>query len=287
MEREGKAPEDFGLKVRTHPATLEITARNKLGSSSPVIVSVDLVGVVLETSVVHVDPAAEAGENRSAAASLVQTMRSRGIRWEPIGRTTGRFHTGVALDIVRRFLERWQNHTASGLTQIGPVLDHIDTRPVELENWDVAIVGTMRATDSFVWNGFGFELSCQERNAKGLTAGEWAAQSRRFSSRGITRLGMHRDHVRIAEEAFRLNNPGITNVPDKAYCLHRERPLLAVHALVPRGCDPDSGFPPISAWTIAFPSSSVKGATVAYRANTIWRDEYDGIDEDERDYEAA
>src|SRR4029078_12197966 len=31
MERAGRTPKDFGLKVRSHPDTLSVTARNKLG----------------------------------------------------------------------------------------------------------------------------------------------------------------------------------------------------------------------------------------------------------------
>src|SRR3954467_15565737 len=50
MEAAGAAPKDFGLKVRSHPAALLITARNKLGTGTTVKYSVGLGNSTVETT---------------------------------------------------------------------------------------------------------------------------------------------------------------------------------------------------------------------------------------------
>ena len=40
MEASNATPEEFGLKVRSHPDTLIVTARNKMGTGASVVVSI-------------------------------------------------------------------------------------------------------------------------------------------------------------------------------------------------------------------------------------------------------
>ena len=50
LEKSGKAPKDFGLKVRSHPDSLLITARNKVGKSEIIRAKIDLGGKLTETA---------------------------------------------------------------------------------------------------------------------------------------------------------------------------------------------------------------------------------------------
>ena len=50
MEAAGAAPKDFGLKVRSHPAALLITARNKIGTGTTVTHAVGLGNSMVETT---------------------------------------------------------------------------------------------------------------------------------------------------------------------------------------------------------------------------------------------
>jgi hypothetical protein len=50
MARAGATPEEFGLKVRAHPDTLLVTARNKMGSGEEVVVNVGLGKSFVETA---------------------------------------------------------------------------------------------------------------------------------------------------------------------------------------------------------------------------------------------
>ena len=295
MERARMSPEKFGLRVRSHPASLEVTARSKLGTSEAVTVDVDLVSRMLETSVVHADPSTEGEANRAAIVGLSHELAALPVAPEPIGTTTGRLHAGAPLSAVRRFLESWRNHPASPLTQTEPILRHIDARPGEMDEWDVAFIGTRK--DAVVresptgrappWSGLGFDLSCQVREPAATAHPDAVeAQRRRFSSRGITRIGMSGPEIARAEAEFLAENADRRNVPDRAYCAHRTRPLLAIHLIVPRAEAGDPAPVPISAWTVAFPSSTKEGETVSYLANTTWIGEYDdAVDEDEVGYD--
>ena len=291
MERAKMSPEEFGLKVRSHPASLEVTARNKRGTSEHVVVNIDLVGKMLETAVVYRNPEPEAAENRDSLVKLVDSLEAEGAAWSPIGATTGRLYAGAPLACVRMFLEEWRNHKASGLTQNKPVLDHIDDRPVEFDEWDVAFIGTQAKANANghapVWSGLGFDLVCQVREpAETQHPDAIEAQRRRFSSRGITKIGMEPAEIEKGEIEFRRDNPDKKNIPDRAYCEHRTRPLLALHLIVTRSELDEPSPLPISAWTVAFPSSAKAGETVEYLANTTWLSEFDdAVDEDEVEYD--
>ena len=49
MERANLTPADFGLRVRTHPDTLIVTARNKMRTAQAVPVSIGLSGKFIRT----------------------------------------------------------------------------------------------------------------------------------------------------------------------------------------------------------------------------------------------
>ena len=55
MEASNATPEEFGLKVRSHPDSLIVTARNKMGSGSPIVVSIGLAFSLIETHTLYRD----------------------------------------------------------------------------------------------------------------------------------------------------------------------------------------------------------------------------------------
>jgi hypothetical protein len=56
MEVAGATPEQFGLKVRSHPDTLFVTARNKMGSGEELRMSIGLSKRFIETTTIPVNP---------------------------------------------------------------------------------------------------------------------------------------------------------------------------------------------------------------------------------------
>ena len=78
MEASNATPEDFGLKVRSHPDTLIVTARNKMGTGAQVVVSIGLASRLIETHALRRDE--ESLEtNRNAARRLTQRLDQSGF----------------------------------------------------------------------------------------------------------------------------------------------------------------------------------------------------------------
>ena len=77
MESVKAIPREFGLKVRSHPDTLVVTARNKMGSGQHHVVSVGLANRFIETAVLRRDTES-LERNRRAAISLAESLRKIG-----------------------------------------------------------------------------------------------------------------------------------------------------------------------------------------------------------------
>ena len=77
MEAAGAAPKDFGLKVRSHPAALLITARNKTRHRAPTVTyAVGLGNSMVETTALSRAPSA-IDANMAAATRLVEETAYR------------------------------------------------------------------------------------------------------------------------------------------------------------------------------------------------------------------
>lgn len=272
------SPRDFGLRVQCHPSALEVTARNKAGSGHEVVVDVSLSRSRIETTVIHDNCHGDAAEhNRRAARNLHDALAGHQRRTD--GASV--LFPSVSSELVKEFIEGFRNHPDATRTQNGPVLRYIEEREDEnLKEWDVVFVGSDRQ-DAIAWDGLGFPLRLQSRTPAERDDGRVVATSRRFSSRGVVRFGMDATSIkRVKNEA---DAEGTKNIADSAYLGARTRPLLAVHmiALMDRETGELDEGPPVTAWTIGFPTSRKAERTVSYRVNTIWwQQNMDEIDEE-------
>ena len=89
MQAVGATPEEFGLKVRSHPDTLIVTARNKMGSGAQVVVNIGLAKKFVETHTLRRDMESVVA-NRAASVRLATSIATRRI--QPSGR-----HLGLAV----------------------------------------------------------------------------------------------------------------------------------------------------------------------------------------------
>ena len=266
MAASGASPRDFGLRVQRHPNALEVTARNKAGSGQEVVVQVSLALSQIETTVIHDNGSGgEAEANRRAAIELHDAMS--GCRFETV--KSSRLFRGVPASVVKDYLGAFRNHPDAVATQTEPVIRYNEEREDErLGEWDVAFVGSdLREAQADPWMDLGFPLPLQRRTPGKRKDGMVVATKRRFSSRGVARIGMSDEAIARARE-----KADKANVPDSAYLAERERPILAVHVLrlLDRKTKKIIKEPPVTAWTIGFPVTSKKGRTVSYQVNTIW-----------------
>ena len=292
MEAANATPREFGLKVRSHPDNLIVTARNKMGSGQRHTVSIGLANQFVETAVLRRDEESRAG-NYMAAIAFAERLRGQALapeKGEVVG--GGRLVRNVPANAVLEFIGSFRNHEGSQLTDPGPVRMYIERRAAtELSMWDVYFAGVQSASaSSLLDRGLGFDLVCQRRAPGNRSDGQTllVTNKQRVSSRGIERVGLSPAEVGRAEGTYRrepgrVGQTGPPNYPDRIYRAVRVRPLLVVHLLAIGKRDDDlSDTRPFVAWSISFPATQLEEVKVEYVVNQTWFSERypDDLDED-------
>ena len=296
MELARMTPEDFGLKVRSHPANLIVTARNKMGSAEKVPVKVGLSNAFIETYAL-VGDRAKRRDNLDAARALIDSIaRYTKVTKEKNGGSI--IWSNVPTDHIKQFLSSWENHEKSPATDPGPVIEYINRRnPEELMVWDVVLVGVERK-DARESDTLGQKILCQGRSV-GIETNQdciWITNNYRVASRGAEKIGLTDKEIVSAEKWWQSEvdanrRKKTKNVPDLAYRRHRSRPLLLLHLLdlSQPDTEPKLDLPvpkeEVIAWGISFPVSDADDPTVEYVVTTTWMREAYANDIDEDDME--
>jgi len=292
MQSANATPREFGLKVRSHPDTLVVTARNKMGSGQHHTVLIGLANQFVETAIIHPDERT-LHANLGAAVRLADAMRAESHAPEN-GEVVngGRLVRDVPVNFVDAFLGTFRNHPGSPATESDPVRRYIGHRAKdELSRWDVLFAGIQRSNDrSLVDHRLGFPLTCQRR-APGKRSDKamlMVTNKQRVSSRGITKVGLTESQILAAESEYDANGSpspgGRRNYPDWIYTKVRTKPLLVIHLLaIGEENDDLSNGSPVTAWSISFPGTRLAETTVEYVVNTTWFQEHFGEDDSDDD----
>ena len=293
MQSVNATPKDFGLRVRSHPDTLVVTGRNKMGTGTSLRVLIGLANHFVETAILRRDRSSLEA-NRQAAITLAGQLRRSGFppeQGDEVG--GGRLVRRVPVQFVDAFLLAFRNHEGSPITETGPVREYIRQRQTdELREWDVLFAGVTPKQASarpLEDSSLGFPLICQRRAAgdRSDAATLMITNKQRVSSRGIARVGLDDETARKAEDDYDANNATETrraNYPDRIYGPVRKRALLVVHLLAIGAADDDlRGHEPVVAWSISFPATRREEERVEYVVNTTWEREHYPEDEDEED----
>lgn len=294
MEALGATPEQFGLKVRSHPDTLIVTARNKMGSGAPVVVNIGLANMFVETHMLRRDR--ESFEaNRAASVRLAASITGLGKQPANEKRGFGWLSREVPAEPILEFLTSFRNHPGSLLTDGEPIRRYIEERrDDELARWDVLFSSLGDREGVLTDESLGIRIRCQRRTAGTRSdAGTLLVGNRqRISTRGIERTGLSEVQRMAAEKEFRaslardgrLIEGRPVNFPDWAYRAQRTRPLLVVHLLdIKMNNNETVASEPVVAWSISFPKTSREEKRVEYVVNTTWlRERYgDDLEEEE------
>ena len=295
MEAANATPEEFGLKVRSHPDTLFVTARNKMGTGAPIVVNIGLAFRLIEThALLRDDESLET--NRSAARRLVQRLEESGYPMGNAGRDDyGYLLKGVPVAPILNFLMEFRNHEGSPLTDGETVKRYIEERADdELSEWDVLFTSLGDRSGKKTDETLGTPIRCQQRTlGKKSDAKTLLVSNRhRVSSRGIEKTGLSPKQRCLAERNYReeLERNGKStegspiHYPDRIYRQLRKRPLLMIHLI-----DIKTGAPsafldhPVLAWGISFPGTQKEERRVEYVVNTTWfRENFrEDVEEDE------
>ena len=295
MEAVGATPEEFGLKIRSHPDALIVTARNKMGTSSRVKMAVGLADKLIETHILRRDEDTLTS-NRAAAAKFARSIMAQGHRPSlPDGDGFGWLTRSVPAVAIVEFLTEFRNHPGALLTENAPVKRYIvERQDDELASWDVLFPSVRSRSHVVSDNSLGFLIQCQRRTEgqRSDSRAIWVGNRQRVSTRGIEKTGLSLAQRDAAEREYRghlrkegrLVNGTTPNYPDWAYRAKRTRPLFVIHLIEIQN---SQGYPitsdPVVAWSISFPPTRREEKHVEFVVNTTWlREHYaDDLEEEE------
>jgi len=287
MELANLTPKDFGLKIRSHPDSLIVTARNKMRTSETVHRLIDLSERLIETDKLFKEKE-KREQNRKIFKILLEELIV--LQKPKITDSSNYLWKKVPVEIILEFIKSFNNHPASIRTQTTPVTEYISMRRNdELKLWDVVIV-----------NKTGAPEEDRETPAEGIRIG-WQKRSAGIKSDvpanciiigEKARVGSTRDEIEgLSDEQIRIAIDNWNNTRDKPkeitgryYRQIRSRPLLMIHLLrITTESTQSEDYKGVVAYGISFPRSNYKTSPVRYIVNTTWwKNEYgEELDEDE------
>lgn len=298
MEKAKATPKMFGLAVRSHPASLLVTARNKMGASSKVVAKVGLSNKFIETTKVGILPK-DISENKRNAKLFVERVLSVCVDFER--NKWGYLAKDVPIREIDQFLVEWRNAEQSVTTETDPVRAYIKARAQdELAYWDVLITSKQKGEDD---NTLGLSIVPAERS---VTLGEprlnymaFSGKGMRLASRGIEKAGLSDTDVIKAESNYleakgEKVDKGKINFPDKIYREVRKKGLFILHLVTPKISDDEkelreqSRVPSgtVIGWGMSLPRSRHAEETVEYVVNAVRFKELFGDEDDDEDQES-
>lgn len=275
MEKAKMTPGDFGLCVRSHPESLIVTARNKMRTGRRVPMQVSLEGRLVETSVLFRSPEIVSG-NLDSFKRLMQELSAGSADKD---HQPGCLYRKVPAHLIVSFIESFDNHPASQLTEPKPLIDYIEWLSSRgTTEWDVVAISPSKNT----WKVIDFpalpsgqKITPQGRTIERVPGNGVGLKKRRLGSSKDEKAGLSKEVIQEAESAFKAQT-GKKSIPGYVYRGNRKSPLLMLHVLDCRegNSSADPLFPEgIVAYGVSFPGvagSRRPERLVEYVVNTVW-----------------
>ena len=287
MNRIGATPKEFGLRVRAHPTSLIVTARNKMKHAERQECWITLDGEFFETPRFKNDIAAIRA-NRNRADKLIAKIYE--LCGSPIG--AGKqplFWKNVPSKLVGEFVRAYENHPQN-MESDGVALEDYIKKNSRFAHWDVLVV-TSREEDAVKVEGTTLTIHptvrpFSEQNSVLSVYGS----KMRIGTMGLTKYGLSPSEQKTAEKEFRESKRGKyeakygdkaeeklrhISISDRAYLIEKRDPILIIHYLkpnaesaLPKGYDSSKDL--IVGYGIGFPKLSGSEPIYAvYYVNTV------------------
>jgi hypothetical protein len=267
-------PIDFGLRVRSHPDSLLITARNKMRHSEEIQHTLSVSQESLEAARLLNDGRMIAA-NFTVASNLVSKICSAGFErsreykypvWHDVDKA-----------LIVEFLKNFASHPLNLKLQSKDLAAFIhQAQDLKMDFWDVSIPSG---------SGGEFEilpgLRVDRRKRKILVEVDKKSilvneKKMRVGSAADEKVGLTKEMVSLSEQRFFEDprNAEKKNVPGKAYNEFRERPLLLLHFLLPEVKSEQAfamprGTDALVAIGLSFPKLSNTSMRMTYRINLV------------------
>ena len=299
MRLQKATPREFGLRVRTHPDTLIITARNKMSSGVDVVEEVkevSLTGRGIETARLHKRPRSNE-DNREWTREFLASL-SKDVSPEPIGGHRAFCWKDVSANKIADFAERFQVHPHNHDFQADSIAEHLRNAAHDSDNswayWTVILPA--KGKDKGVpWeldlpSG---QISATPSARKTVVRTEPAPPSllvsgsnARIGSRSDVLLGLGDAQYERAKQLKHETAPDAKGIPEDIIRSVMRQPLLVIYMV--RGMDAEGR--PINDGQILpglamhFPGErdpNAKKYKVQYRLNRVAQMEQGFLDDDD------
>ena len=276
LEKSGRPPIEFGLKVKSHPDSLLITARNKAGKAEKIKTILDFSGKVIETFAVP-NNKKKLSSNFENATSLIKNSLiniSEEIKSKPYHGNIGYLIKNIDCSLIRKFIVNFEATSYSKqLTNPGPIDTYINKRENrELKNWDIFIPSPEQGNRKSI-NVNNLKINTIRRKLRGKEPFEEfkLTDNNKVASSTVAKVGLSQSKI---DELINYAKPEDKNNPKIFNCYGR-KPLLVLHFidLIDSSETYDIGLPEdmtISAYSIIFPESEIEEQVEEYWANDIW-----------------
>jgi hypothetical protein len=241
MRRQRATPEEFGLRVRTHPDTLLITARNKMATGIDVVGEVrdiSLAGRGIETARLYADQQRNEENLRIVDRFLSDITNDYGIPGEsPNGHAAlwQEVPADVVAGLLREFLVHPLNHDFQGDAISTFLASAIERADPQLCRWTVAVPtgGEQGPVEPPLSSGLAVAakkrivLLRQKPPQSLLVSGKKA----RVGGREDVLHGLSFDQAEAVKASEKKANPELKNVPEDAFRAVMQHPLLVVYLI--------------------------------------------------------
>ena len=273
MANMSSTPEEFGLKVRTHPSGLIITGANKMRNGT--VMQLSFAGTISETYLFYKDKNI-ISRNLRATEDLISGLGTYSIEkinflWEKVSGSK-----------IVDFLTNYQSHPNVRLANTRSLIDYIQAqiKQNELVSWTVALISKKNTSSQDTVAGLKVGLT-----ERGNVADESSSEYRMTKSRLIDPRDEMLDFseadqqeiLRITEE--RRQEAGKPEskrrtTPDNKITREKRNPRNGLLLLYPLDPKTINGEIPIIGFGISFPSSN-SAKSVEYKVNNIyWEQEF-------------
>ena len=287
MEKAKLTPKEFGLRVRSHPTALIVTARNKMRSGRNIPVNISLEGRLAETSLVYSDPEYLAynmdvlkGAIRSAMTNIEAETTNLGYLWRD-----------VPSSIIQTAVMNYRNHPGNMLTYSEPLVDYLNKLKIEgFGTCDILLRSVRENSNDESVNICDFKVWLPMRNVMVFDDSRIEFSKRRVASKGDEKVGIPEDEIKRIKEQCDSKN-----VPDREYRKYRGEhglpPLFMINFVRAKKKTEDGNnlTAVVPCYSLSFPgdpgSSRRPKMLVQYTVNAVWWQQNFLMDQDEEDEE--
>lgn len=226
MKDANQTPMEFGLKVRQDPASLIVTARNKMRSATSVKRPITVSGRLLETPRLRAD-SKSLKENEEAFRDFVARLPEIGQR---VPRDGIDLWEGVNKDEIEQLVRDFKTHPWHLSFQGAALADFIKNCS-DITSWDVVIAEGSGDEISLSCGETTIDIKTESRIVKATKEQISISGTKvRVGAGGVARLGLTQKQKDEAEDKFRKNN-NKKHVPDSAYLKINRNPILMLHVV--------------------------------------------------------